>query len=380
MLPKLFARRFSASIDANKLTVLRTTSPKLKLPNEKLVFGGSTSDHILEVDWSEENGWEAPSIKPYQKFSIDPAASVFHYGLCAFEGMKAYRDASNNSKIRLFRPELNMARLNKSMARLAFPNFEGESFLKCIEELVRIEEPWIPKGEGFSLYIRPTVISTYPYVGVTPSKQIKLYVICCPVGPYYASGFKAVKLLADPARIRAWPGGTGNTKVGANYAIGIMPQKAAAAKGFAQLLWLFGPNHEITEGGTMNQFFFWRLPNGKKELVTPPLDGTILEGVTRSSVLSLARQWGEFEVSERIINMNDVTSAIKEGRMLEAFGAGTAAIVTSVESIHYDGVDYPIPVDPISKQNIGPLAKRFMDTLLDIQYGRAASPWSRLIN
>jgi len=303
---------------------------------------------------------------------------VFHYGLECFEGMKAYLDDSDN--IRMFRPMKNMERMNSSLARLQMPTFDGKEWLKCISELLKVEKPWIPKGMGYSLYIRPTAISTFPYVGVAASEQIKLYVITCPVGPYYPTGFNPVKLYADPRYIRAWPGGTGNIKCGGNYAMGIAPQAEAAKKGYAQIMWLFGPEMQITEVGTMNQFFFIKTKQGGRELVTAPLDGTILPGVTRDSILALTRQWGEFQVSERPYSIHEIVAAVKEGRLIEAFGAGTAAIVAPVNGFFFDGKDYAVPLDPANpKAKSGPLSQRLMDSILAIQYGKVSHEWSVLV-
>jgi len=331
---------------------------------------------MLEIDWEKSKGWTAPRIVPYHNLSISPAASSLHYALQCFEGMKAYLDDSN--RIRLFRPERNMARLNDSMQRLDFPGFDGEQLINCLKKLCIIDKDWIPKGFGYSLYIRPTAISTYGALGVAAAPQVKLYVITSPVGPYYPSGFKPVKLLADPKYVRAWPGGTGGSKVGSNYGPTIRPQREAAAKGFAQILWLFGPNYEVTEVGTMNQFFFWRTPTGKKELITTPLDGTILPGVTRDSVLSLARGWKEFDVVERPYTISEVIKAAEEGRLLEAFGAGTAAIVSPVEGFSFRDKYYQCPIDP--KLGCGPLAKRLVDTLMNIQYGKVPHNWSVVVD
>jgi branched-chain amino acid aminotransferase len=275
---------------------------------------------------------------------------------------------------------------------------------KCIVELIKMEREWIPKEEGYSLYVRPTVISTFPVLGVQPSQEVLAYVILSPVGPYYKSGFNPVKLYASPDYVRAWPGGTGFAKCGGNYAMTMLAQEEARRKGYTQVLWLYGDDHQVTEVGTMNQFFMWRRPGSKDaELVTAPLDGTILAGVTRDSILQLARKWGEFEVSERHFTMGEVIKAIEEGRMLEAFGCGTAAIVSPVESIFFTKTsewraassrayvaclltrsrgradkEYRIPVDP--KLRAGPVAHRFMRSILDIQYGRTPHPWSVVID
>jgi len=241
---------------------------------------------------------------------------------------------------------------------------------------VKVDKEWIPKGKGYSLYLRPTLISTQNTLGVGAASTALLFVIGSPVGPYYPQGFKPVRLLADELNVRAWPGGTGSFKLGSNYAGGIQPTAEATAQGFSQILWLFGD--KVTEVGTMNMFVLWKTKQGKTELITPPLDGTILPGVTRDSILQLCRQWGEFDVTESTFTINDVAEASKEGRLLEAFGAGTAAIVSPIESITYKGQEIKVPIK--TELGSGPLAKRLMDSILAIQYGETSSPWSVVVD
>jgi len=362
----------AAPIQSSKLTIEKTTAPKPQMPKGELKFGASFTDHMLEIDWTKEAGWGAPAIKPFQNFNISPAASVFHYALECFEGMKAYVDA--DGEIRLFRPDMNMKRMNTSTARLQLPTFDGDEVIACLKELLKLEKHWIPEGRGYSLYLRPTCISTHQTIGVAASEAAKLFIICSPVGPYYPTGFAPVKLLADPSNVRAWPGGTGDTKIGGNYAMGIRPGAEAMAKGFAQVLWLYGDDLQVTEVGTMNQFFFWVNEDGERELITAALDGTILPGVTRDSILKLCRAKGDFKVTERRYTLPEVIKAVDEGRMIEAFGAGTAAIVSPVEGFHFDGKDYAIPLNEAI--NCGDLTKEMADTLMDIQYGVQEHEWS----
>ena len=400
-------RLLSTSIDAGRLVTRLTTAPKARVAQDKLVFGATTSDHMLEVDYDVSTvrrarrargralvvfhpppppllpafqGWTAPLISPYHAFELDPACNVFHYAIEAFEGMKAYLDASG--RVRLFRPELNMRRMASSMARLALPALDEAGWLACIKRLVVLEKPWIPRGDGFSLYIRPTVIGTQPTLGVGPSRSLKLFTICCPVGPYYPEGFKPVKLLAETTAVRAWPGGMGDAKLGGNYAPTIRTQVAAAAAGFSQVLWLVGPEHAVTEVGTMNFFVLWVRPDGVRELITAPLDGTILPGVTRDSILALGRAWGDFAVTEGKFTMSDLTAALRERRVLEMFGAGTAAVVSPVQLLRYAGVDYNVPLDPAdASAGAGPVTRRIWTELADVHYGRkqhtlGGAPWS----
>jgi branched-chain amino acid aminotransferase len=253
------------------------------------------------------------------------------------------------------------------------PTFNGDKFLEYIKQLLLLDKDWIPDKKGYSLYIRPTMIATEPVLGVHPAEEVLLYVITCPVGPYYPTGFKPVALYADSKAVRAWPGGTGGYKIGANYAPGIAPALEAAAKGYQQILWLH--EDKITEVGTMNLFCLWINKEGKKELITAPLDGQILPGVTRKSILELTREWNQFLVSEKEWDMKSLIQALKEGRVIEMFGAGTAAIVSPVYKIFYQGKDHSVPC----KDNAGELTSKLMESLLSIQYGETNSPWSVIV-
>ncbi|ORZ29255.1 aminotransferase [Catenaria anguillulae PL171] len=366
-------------ISAKNLHITPTSSPKQMSPLKDLVFGREFSDHMLTVAWDAQSGWAAPEIQPYGPLHLDPSCTVFHYGMECFEGMKAYKDAKGN--VRLFRPDMNMTRLARSCSRLALPQFNKQELVECIKKFVKTEQRWIPQEKGYSLYLRPTVIGTQPTLGVGPSSKALLFVIASPVGPYFKTGFTAVSLLAQSSYVRAWPGGTGDAKVGGNYAPTIMPQVNANARGFQQVLWLYGANDELTEVGTMNCFVFWTNEKGQKELVTPPLDGTILPGVTRDSILQLTRGWGEFQVSERKIYMKEVLAASEQGRLHEMFGAGTACIVSPIKQVHYKGKDIVVPLDPKDpKGQAGPLTKRLNETILGIQYGEIPHEWSVVVD
>ena len=271
--------------------------------------------------------------------------------------MKAYR--STKDEVLLFRPDKNAARLNNSVAAIKLPTFDEQEFIKCLSELIKIEESWVPGEKGFSLYIRPTAICTHSSLGVDVPEEAMLFVVNTIVGPYYPTGFKPVSLYAPTDAIRAWPGGTGDVKIGGNYAPSIMHGETAKSHGHDQVLWLF--NNEVTEVGTMNFFVFWKNEDGVDELVTAPLDGTILPGVTRDSLLTLAREWGEFKVTERIFTIDEITKAVEEDRIHEAFGAGTAAVVAPIKNINFKGTNYNIPVAVEEKS--GPLAQRFWNEL-----------------
>lgn len=335
---------------------------------------------MLTVEWTAENGWGTPEIKPYGTLNLDPASVVFHYGFECFEGLKAYRDDKN--KIRIFRPDRNMARMNSSAERICLPNFDSESMIKLISEFVKLEKELIPQKKGFSLYLRPTLIGTDPALGVSTPAKALFYLIASPVGPYYPTGFKAVRLEATDYAVRAWPGGVGNKKLGANYAPCIKPQREAASRGYQQNLWLFGPEGNITEVGTMNVFFVFKdSATGKKELVTAPLDGTILEGITRESVLQLAREKldpNEWTISERYFNIKEVADRAAKGELVEAFGSGTAAVVSPIKAIGWNGKDIEVPLQ--EGKEAGALTESVAKWIGDIQYGHVDHPWSIVVD
>lgn len=270
-----------------------------------------------------------------------------------------------------------MQRLNKSSARIALPTFDGDELIALMGELLKMDEKWIPKEKGYSLYIRPTMIGTQRTLGVGPPGSALLFVIASPVGPYYPTGFKAVSLEATDYAVRAWPGGVGDKKLGANYAPCIVPQMAAASRGFHQNLWLFGEEEYVTEVGTMNLFVAVRNRDGQKELMTAPLDGTILEGVTRDSILALARERMEpegWKVSERRFTMKELAEAADEGRLMEVFGAGTAAVISPVRCISWKG--QLVQCGLKDNQEAGPIAQQMLDWLLAIQYGDEEHIWT----
>ncbi|KAI0096369.1 branched-chain amino acid aminotransferase [Nemania sp. FL0031] len=363
-------------VDPAKLVIHKTAEPKALLDPSTLVFGRNFTDHMLTIEWTQTDGWRTPTIQPYQNLSLDPATCVFHYGFECFEGMKAYKDKAGH--VRLFRPDKNMERFNKSAARIALPTFSSTAVIDLIARFAQLEERFIPDARGYSLYLRPTLIGTQKTLGVGPPGSALLFVIASPVGPYYPTGFKAVSLEATDYAVRAWPGGVGDKKLGANYAPCVLPQLEAASRGFQQNLWLFGPEQYVTEVGTMNLFIALRdAETGQKELVTAPLDGTILEGVTRDSILALAREklvpegW---RVSERKITMPALATAAAEGRLLEVFGAGTAAIVSPVRTISWRG--QAVPCGLAEHEESGEIALRMKAWIEARQYGDEEHEWS----
>ncbi|MES1911092.1 MAG: hypothetical protein MHM6MM_003579 [Cercozoa sp. M6MM] len=371
-----------APLDASKIEVSLTDAPT-ELPEDlsTLKFGHTFSDHMIEVDWCENEGWGAPSLHPFRNLSLHPAATSLHYGLECFEGLKAYRD--DNGHLRLFRPIENAKRMRSSMERLMLPSFEEKEWVKLVHKLVAADSKFVPHKEGYSMYLRPTGISTQDTLGVGPARAAKLFFIASPVGPYYPTGFKAVRLLADSRYVRAWPGGTGDKKVGGNYAPCIKAQMDCAAQGYSQNLWLFGDEGYVTEAGTMNIFMHWINEEGEEELITPPLDGTILPGITRDSAITLCRESGRFSnVRERQFTMAQLAKAVEEGRVKEIFGCGTAAIVSPVKEVAWEGKSYQIPLDPSDPEaEAGPAAMFVWKSLTDIQYGRVddAHGWSEIV-
>jgi len=300
---------------------------------------------------------------------MHPGAKVLHYAQELFEGMKAYRGVDD--KIRLFRPMHNMARMNLTAARACLPQFDGEELLECIRRLCQLDQDWVPHDTSSSLYIRPTMIGVEPTLGVAPANQALLFVLLSPVGPYFSTGLKPVNLLCDPRYVRAWPGGSGYTKMGSNYAPTLWTQKVAEQQGCHQCLWLFGEDHDITEVGAMNLFVVLRHSEGMLELVTPPLTtGTILPGVTRRSILEMTNSWPGLVVSERRITMGEVMSALSSGDLVEMFGSGTAAVVSPVGGLHYGGKMHQVPTPEEG------LAVKVLAEMSDIYYGRVEHSWA----
>jgi len=342
-------------------------------PKEELKFGSIFSDHMLMIEWNQISKWDTPRIVPYQNLSISPAASCLNYALGCFEGMKAYKSIFDESLL-LFRPEKNMLRFQKSIDRLDMDcSFDYNELLVCMKELIKMDSKWVPYGEGYSLYIRPLMIGTCSSLKVSPPSKILLYVITSPVGPYYQNGFEPVRLTADVPFIRAWPGGSGDSKIGANYGPSLKASSHATAHGYDQVLWLFGAEDFITEVGTMNIFFLIRNEKtGKKELVTPPLtQGDILPGVTRLSIMELVQSWeqDDLKVTERAISMKEIKKLAQDGNLLEAFGSGTAAVVSPISCIQYQGEDIHIHAT-------GTLTKKVWEEISSIQYGKVNHHWS----
>jgi branched-chain amino acid aminotransferase len=339
-----------------------TTSPKAVPPFDKLGFGQHFSDHWFVSKFTEGKGWYESFIEPLKPFAIHPAASVLHYAQTLFEGMKAFRQADGG--VALFRPQFNYDRFASSAERLCMACPPQELFLQAVRELVKTESRWVPTEDNTSLYIRPTLIGTEPFLGVRPSRDVMFFVLCSPVGSYYAEGSKPVKIWVEEKYVRAAPGGLGSVKAGANYAASLKAAAEARAKGYAQVLWLDVHHEGIEEVGTMNVFFVF-----KNEIVTPALNGTILPGGVRDSTLQLLRHQG-IKVTERKITMNEVFEKLQSGELLEAFGTGTAAVISPIGQIHFRDKDWTI-----NKNENGPVSTKLRNDIVGIQRGTAADPF-----
>jgi branched-chain amino acid aminotransferase len=322
-----------------------------------LKFGMNFTDYMFSMPYTRDRGWYSPEIKPFGPLELSPAASVFHYGQEIFEGQKAYK--SKQGEILMFRPEENAKRFNRSLKRMSMPEIPEEDFVYYEEELLKLEQRWIPTVKGSALYIRPTGIATEPVLGVRPSSQYLFFIILSPVGPYYSTGFNPVSLWVSEKYSRAADGGTGAAKAGGNYGGSLAASGEAAQKGYNQVLWLDAKEHRyVEEVGAMNILFVI-----EEQLVTPPLLGTILPGITRKSVLQLAPDLG-LEPVERPISIDEVFEGIETGKIKEVFGAGTAAVISPVGKIAYGDREFVI-----NENKTGPWAQKFFDTLTGIQMG-----------
>ncbi|MDR1210097.1 MAG: branched-chain amino acid aminotransferase [Clostridiales bacterium] len=341
-----------------EMTIELSKSRKPKPADDTLTFGKVFTDHMFVMDYSGGE-WRDARIAPYGPIPFDPACMVFHYGQSVFEGLKAYR--AKNGDILLFRPRKNFERLNSSDERMIIPRIDVDTALDALIELLKIERDWIPRAAGTSLYIRPFVIATDAGLGVHPSATYKFMIILSPVGAYYKEGLNPVRIYVEDEYVRAVRGGIGYTKASANYASSLAGQVKAERLGYTQVLWLDGVERKyVEEVGTMNAFF-----KISGELVTPLLAGSILPGVTRDSVIRLAKHWG-VPVSERRITADELLTAAKDGSLEEAFGSGTAAVISPIGELNFGGQKIDV-----SGGRTGALSKRLYDELTAIQYGNA---------
>lgn len=331
---------------------------KEKPDENALGFGKYFTDYMFTMDWTKEEGWHNATIEPYGPIQLDPATMVLHYAQETFEGLKAYK--TKEGKVLLFRPEMNAKRFANSNRRLCMEILPEEMFVDAIATLVSYEKDWIPTAEGTSLYIRPFMFATESAVGVHPSNAYKFMIVLSPVGAYYPEGVNPVKIYVEDEYVRATKGGTGFTKCGGNYAASIAAQVKAEKLGYTQVLWLDGVERKyVEEVGTMNAMFI--IDN---KVVTAPCDGTVLPGVTRDSVIQLLKSWG-YVVEERHLSIDELMEAGRNGSLQEAFGTGTAAVISPIGELNYKG-----KIIKINNFKTGEITQRLYDTLTGIQWGK----------
>lgn len=347
-----------------KITQIAPDWMKTKPADEStLGFGKRQTDHMFIMHYTEGTGWHDAEIIPYGPLTLDPATMCLHYGQEIFEGMKAYR--GKDDSIYLFRPMENIKRMNVSAERLCMPSINPELFMDAVKKLVLLEKDWIPRGQGTALYIRPTMIASEVALGVHPANAFIFFIIVGPVGAYYPEGFSPTKIYVSDKYVRACPGGVGNCKAGGNYAASLYASREASSMGYTQVLWLDAIERRyIEEVGTSNIFV---VIDGV--LITPPLGGSILPGITRDSVIQIARSWGQ-PVEERQVSMDEMLEAQGKGTLTEVFASGTAAIVSPVGMVHYRGKEYSI-----NEGRIGSLTERLYNEILQIQYGEKEDPF-----
>lgn len=351
-------------MERQSLQIEMNTTLKEKPKTDNLEFGRIFTDHMFVMDYSESIGWHNAKIQPYQPIAVDPSAMVFHYGQSVFEGLKAFR--TETSDVQLFRPTKNFERMNRSNERLVIPEIDEDFVLEALKKLIEIDQDWVPDTAGTSLYIRPFIIATEPFLGIAPSVNYKFIIILSPVGSYYKEGINPVKIAVENTFVRAVKGGTGEAKTAGNYASSLKAQEVVEKDGYSQVLWLDGVEKKyIEEVGSMNVFF---KING--EVITPKLNGSILAGVTRDSVIQLLNHW-EIPVTERRISMQELADAHDAGILEEAFGSGTAAVISPIGMLTWNGVDYTI-----NNGETGDLSKKIYDTVTGIQYGKLADPFN----
>ena len=346
-----------------KVTKVEASSLKPRPGDEsKLGFGQHFTDHMFMMDHDPDKGWHDARIVPHAPLSLDPAAMALHYGQAVFEGLKAYRGKDDG--VYLFRYRDNFERLNRSCDRLEIPQFPEDLAAEGCKELVLLDRDWIPRTRGTSMYIRPTVVAVDPFLGVRPSNRYLFFIIVGPVGAYYPEGFNPVKIWVSEEYVRAVRGGVGEAKCAGNYAGSLKAQVTAQKAGYTQVMWLDALERKyVEEVGTMNMFFVLG-----DEVVTSGLTGSILPGITRRSVIHLCKEWG-LKVSERPLSIDEVIQGTRDGTLKEAFGSGTAAIISPVGRISYRGEEHVVGGD-----SVGELSQRLYDTILGMQYGEIPAP------
>jgi branched-chain amino acid aminotransferase len=349
-----------------EIKVTKASAQQLKrkpADESKLGFGDIQTDHMFLMNHEAGRGWFDPRIEPYGPISLDPAAMALHYGQEIFEGLKGYRGI--DGALYLFRPLENFKRMNRSAARLCMPELDLGFCMEALQRLILLDQDWVPRSRGTSLYIRPTMLATEPHLGVRPAHAYLFYIIIGPVGAYYKEGLNPVKIYVEGEYVRAAIGGTGAIKTAGNYAASLLAAEKAKEKGFTQVLWLDARERRyVEEVGTMNMFFVI-----DDEVITAPLNGSILPGITRDSVIQIVRHWGQ-RVSERSLAIDEVIAAARSGRLKEAFGTGTAAVISPVGQITFKGEDHVV-----AGGRMGELSQRLYNEIVAIQYGEKADPW-----
>lgn len=345
---------------SNRFSVELTKNPKQKPDPDSLRFGTVFTDHMFVMDYDHENGWHDGKIVPYGPLALDPATVVFHYGQEMFEGLKAYK--TKEGKVQLFRPDMNAKRTNNTNKRMCIPQIDEQMYIDAIKELVAVDKDWIPQKPDTALYIRPFIIGTDKFLGVAASNTYKFIIILSPVGPYYESGLAPTRIYVENEFVRSAPGGTGYAKIGGNYAAAMIAEQKAHDMGYDQVLWLDAKEGKyVEEIGTSNAFF-----KIDGELYTAPLEGTILPGITRDSMITVMKDWG-YKVNEVRFTIEDVFKAAEEGRLEEVFATGTAAVISPVGELYWN--DRHIV---INNNEIGELSQKLYDELYGIQTGEKA--------
>jgi branched-chain amino acid aminotransferase len=341
------------------IKIVKNTNPKAKPDQNNLGFGNYFTDHMFIMDYTKGFGWHDPRIVPYGPLELEPSAMVFHYAQETFEGLKAYRTEEGN--VQLFRVRDNLKRLNISNDRVCIPQIDEDVMFEAIKTLIKVDEDWIPSAPGTSLYVRPFVIATDPFLGVRPASTYKFMVILSPVGAYYKEGLNPTKIYVEDKYVRAVPGGIGFAKTGGNYAASLKAQVEANEKGYSQVLWLDGKERKyIEEVGTSNAFF---KIDGK--VYTAPLEGSILSGITRDSAIKLMKDWG-YEVIEKRMTIQELKDLHEDGKLEEAFATGTAAVISPIGTLGWNGEDMII-----NRGEIGELSQKLYDSIASIQYGKS---------
>ena len=349
------------------ITITKTTTPKAKPDESALGFGKIFTDHMFMMDYSKDTGWTNARIVPFENLSIHPASTVLHYGSEIFEGLKAYRRA--DGKVQLFRPIENIRRMNRSAERLCLPELPEEETLEALLKFVEVEQDWTPSADGTSLYLRPFLFGNDESLGVHAVANATFIIIASPVGSYYPEGINPVKIMIEDEDVRAVRGGTGYAKCGGNYAASNRAGERAAQKGYSQVLWLDGVERKyIEEVGAMNVMF-----KIDGEIVTPMLSGSILPGITRMSCLEVLRNEG-YNVSERLLSIDELEEAMENGKLEEAWGCGTAAVISPIGELCYKGKKYAV-----NNGEIGETTQHLYDTLTGIQWGKVEDSYNWIV-